>query len=136
MKKFDSIYRVLKDGRTVLIREGQPADAAALLTTIRAYLHDSDYIPLRPDEFQLTEEDERAWIASFAARDNSLLLVAAHEGQLIGNIDLTESPRQATAHTAVIGMGMLKEWRGSGLGTEFLHATVGWARKNPVLEKL
>lgn len=136
MKKFDSIYRVLKDGRTVLIREGRPDDAAPLLATIKTYLADSDYIPLEPGEFQLSEEDERAWIESFAARDNSLLLVAVHAGKLVGNIDLTGSPRQATRHTAVLGMGLLKEWRGSGLGTELLRSAVAWARKNAVLEKL
>lgn len=136
MKKFDSIYRVLKDGRTVLIREGHPDDAASLLATIKTYLADSDYIPLEPDEFRLSEEDERAWIESFSARDNSLLLVAVHEEELIGNIDLTGSPRRATRHTGVIGMGLLKEWQGSGLGTELLRCVVNWARKNPVLEKL
>lgn len=136
MKKFDPIYRVLKDGRTVLIREGRPGDAAALLATIKAYLHDSEYIPLRPEEFALSEEDERAWIESFERRDNSLLLVALHNGQVVGNIDLTGSPRRATRHTGVLGMGLLKAWRGSGLGTELLRSVVQWARHNPVLEKL
>ena len=136
MKKFDSIYRVLKDGRTVLIREGQPEDAASLLATIKTYLADSDYIPLDPGEFRVSEEEERTWIESFAARDDAELLVAVHAGQLIGNIDLTGSTRRATRHTAVIGMGILKEWRGSGLGTELLRSAVAWACKNPVLEKL
>lgn len=136
MKKFDSIYRVLKDGRTVLIREGAPGDAASLLATIKTYLRDSEYLPLEPEEFQLSEEDERAWIESFGVRNNSLLLVAVHEGQLVGNIDLTGGNRRATRHTAVIGMGLLKEWRGSGLGTELLRSAVNWARSNPALEKL
>jgi RimJ/RimL family protein N-acetyltransferase len=136
MKKFTALYRTLKDGRTVLIREGQPADAAALLATIKTYLHDSDCIPLRPEEFSLGEEEERAWIQSLQARDNSLLLVAVGDGQVVGNIDLTGSPRQATRHTGVIGMGLLKEWRGSGLGTELLRSVVQWARTNPALEKL
>ena len=136
MKKFEPVYRTLKDGRTVLIREGQPTDAAALLATLKAYLRDSTYIPLEPDEFNLSEEDEQSWISSFRNRDNSLLLVAAYEGRLVGNIDLTGSTRRASRHTAVLGMGLLKEWRGCGLGTELLRSVVQWSRLNPVLEKL
>jgi RimJ/RimL family protein N-acetyltransferase len=136
MKKFVPIHRTLKDGRIVLIREAQPADAAALLTTVKTYLHDSAYIPLQPEEFQVSEEDERSWIESFLVRDNSLLLVAVHKGHLVGNIDVTGSTRRASRHTGVIGMGLLKEWRGNGLGTALLRSVVQWARHNPVLEKL
>ncbi len=39
-------------------------------------------------------------------------------------------------HTAVIGMGMLKEWRNTGLGTALLKLAIEWAKENPILELL
>ena len=60
--------------------------------------------------------------------------MAEYENQIIGNIDLTGSQRKIMEHTAVIGMGMFKDWRNSGLGTELLFATIDWAKQNQILE--
>ena len=39
-------------------------------------------------------------------------------------------------HTAVIGMGMLKEWKNTGLGTALLKFGIEWAKENTILELL
>jgi RimJ/RimL family protein N-acetyltransferase len=61
-------------------------------------------------------------------------LVAEYDNEIIGNIDLTGNRRKVMEHTAVVGMGMLKEWRGTGLGTFLLQMTIEWAKEHPVLE--
>src|SRR5690606_26348519 len=82
----------------------------------------------------LSIEQEREWIKSFLVFDNSLLLVAEFDGEIIGNIDLTGARRKMMQHTAVIGMGMLSEWRNIGLGSALLHEIICWAKLNPILE--
>lgn len=37
-------------------------------------------------------------------------------------------------HTALIGMGITKEYRNIGLGTALLSECVDWAKQNPILE--
>lgn len=39
-------------------------------------------------------------------------------------------------HTAVIGMGILKEWRNKGLGTALLKLAIEWSKENSILELL
>lgn len=134
MAKMNPKEVTLKNGKTVLIRQAEVADAQHLLDCVKKYIPQSEYIPKLEQEIVITVEQEREWINSFLIHNNSLLLVAEYENLVIGNIDLTGNRRKVMEHTAVIGMGMLKEWRNSGLGTALLDTAIEWARQNPVLE--
>lgn len=132
--KFKPKQIILKNGKDVLIRQAELSDAKNLLNCIKTYIPTSNYIPKLESEFKLTVEQEKEWINSFLINDNSLLLVAEYEGEIIGNIDLTGNRRKIMEHTAVIGMGMLQEWQNIGLGTALLSAIIEWAKNNPILE--
>jgi len=134
MQKFKSKEVKLKNGKSVLIRQTEISDAEKLLNCIKTYIPQSQYIPKLEQEIKLTIEQEEDWINSFLVNNNSLLLVAEYENQIIGNIDLTANRRKVMEHTAVIGMGMLKQYRNSGLGTELLLSVIEWAKQNPILE--
>ena len=134
MQKIEPKEIRLKNGKVVWIRQAEINDAEQLLSCIKEYITQSDYIPKFAEEITLTIEQEKEWIHSFLEHKNCLLLVAEYENQIIGNIDLTGSRRIIMEHTAVIGMGMLPDWRNCGLGTSFLKATIEWARQNPLLE--
>ncbi len=136
MKSFEEQVKKLKDGTPVVIREAQPLDAARLLTCIKTYIPQSEYIPKLESEIIMTVGDEELWIRSFAKNDNSLLLVAECNHQIIGNIDVTGSRRKVMEHTAVIGMGMMAEWRNRGLGSALMESVLDWATDHPVLELL
>jgi RimJ/RimL family protein N-acetyltransferase len=134
--KFSSQKVTLKNGKTVLLRMCDESDAQNLINTIKTYVANSEYIPLHVHEFTPTLEEEIEWISKFIYQDNSLLIIAVYEGQIIGNIDLSGRQREIMQHTGEIGMGMLKEWRNTGLGTALLIALIDWAKENPILEKL
>ena len=134
MQKFKNIEIKLKNGKFVNIRQAEISDAEQLLNTIKAYIPQSDYIPKLEEEIKLTIAQEEEWINSFLENENSLLLVAEYENRLIGNIDLTGNQRKVMEHTALIGMGILKDWRNSGLGTALISAIINWAKANPILE--
>jgi len=127
---------VLNNGKSIIIRNCKSEDAAQLMHCVKTYINDSEYIPKESDEFNLTNEQEVQWIQTLNDKTNSLLLVAEHEGVIIGNIDLTGSGRRVMAHTAAIGMGMLREWRNTGVGTALMNAAISWAKSNEHLELL
>ncbi|WP_396137727.1 GNAT family N-acetyltransferase [Flavobacterium sp.] len=134
--KFNPIKVKLKNSKEVTIRSAEISDGNKLLNTIKEYIGNSDFIPKLTEEFKLTLNQEEDWINSFIQKDNSLLLVAEFEDNIIGNIDITGNSRITMQHTAVIGMGMLIEWRNSGLGTELMKYSIEWAKENPILELL
>jgi len=134
MQKFNPKEVQLKNGKLVMIRQAEVADAEKLLNCIRTYIPESEFIPKLAEEIKLTVEQERDLIYKFMNEENSILLVAEHKGQIIGNIDLTGSQRIIMRHTGVIGMGMIKEWTNAGLGTALLASVIDWAMENPILE--
>ncbi|MCF8237912.1 MAG: GNAT family N-acetyltransferase [Saprospiraceae bacterium] len=124
----------LKDERSVLLRMALVENAEALRRTIQTYLISSPYVPLTPEEFTPGPQEEEAWIQGFIDQENSLLLVAEYENEIVGNIDLTGSHRMRMRHTGMIGMGLRQEWRNTGLGSHLLREMIRWAELNPILE--
>ena len=134
MSKFQTIEIELKNKKVVQIRQAEIKDAENLLNCVKTYIADSEFIPKLSQEVKLTIDQEKDWITSFLLNKNSLLLIAEHENQIVGNIDLTGNQRKLMEHTALIGMGMLKEWRNTGLGTALLYNVIEWAKQNEILE--
>jgi RimJ/RimL family protein N-acetyltransferase len=134
--KFNPIVVALKNSKEVKIRTAEISDAENLLNTIKRYIADSEFIPKLFPEIKLTIQQEEDWIKSFVQKENSLLLIAEYENMIVGNIDITGNPRTIMQHTGMIGMGMLLEWRNSGLGTALMEQAINWAKENPILELL
>ncbi len=134
MKKFEDKSLELKNGKKVVIRQAEVRDAEKLLKCIKTYVPQSNYIPKLEQEIKLNVEQEVEWINSFRINDNSILLIAEYDNQILGNIDLTGNRRKMMEHTAVVGMGILQEWRNSGLGTALLSSAIEWAKLNSALE--
>ena len=55
-------------------------------------------------------------------------LVAVSAGQLVGWCDVVPKPRPIYAHVGVLGMGLLPEFRGQGLGDRLIRQTLAAAR--------
>jgi len=136
MKKYIETGAKLKNGKIITIRQAEVSDTENFLNCIKEYIPQSDYIPQFEQEINLNIKEKEELIKSFLEKGNSLLLIAEYENQIIGNIDLAGSSRKAMEHTAMIGMGMNKEWRNTGLGTALLAAIIDWAKANPILETI
>lgn len=134
--KFQPVNKQLKNAKTVTIRQCETSDASPLLQIAKAYHADSDHLITNAVEFNPTIEQETKFIESFFNSENSLLLVALHEGKMIGNIDVTGRSYSKIKHIGYVGMGIAKEWRNQGLGTVLLEGMIDWAKANPMLEIL
>lgn len=51
-------------------------------------------------------------------------LVAVDDGTVVGWCDVVPLPRPIFAHVGTLGMGLLPDWRGRGLGTELMAAAL------------
>ncbi|SHF79093.1 GNAT family N-acetyltransferase [Dysgonomonas macrotermitis] len=127
---------ILKNGEELIVRGARIEDAAELVAVVKEYVEESEFIPYEKDEFSLSVEDEQKWIQSFLDRPNSLLLLAEINGHIVGNISVNGIERKMMSHTACIGIGMLKEYRGTGIGSALVDMVVKWAKANPLLEIL
>lgn len=131
--KFPPLIATLKNGTQITIRLAMPNDSVALLTLIKEYLDNAEYIPINAIDFTKTPQDITNWINQLNNSSNSLMLVAEYNGELIGNLDLTGHHRSTLYHTVVLGMGIAMNWRNTGVGTILLKTALEWA-KNSSLE--
>ncbi|QYJ67963.1 GNAT family N-acetyltransferase [Flavobacterium litorale] len=121
-----------KEGKTITVRNGITADAAKLLALKKKYLKDCNTIPLFDYEYKNTVAQEAELIAKYTAEENSLLLVAEYNGQLIGNIDITGNQREKLFHTAVLGMGIGTTWQNKGIGSCIMQSALKAMVNTPV----
>jgi len=128
-KKFKS-----KSAREIEIRMLDESEAQALIDLKLSYIKDSVSIPIEFDEYKNTETEERELIKKYNQSENSILLVATYNGELIGNIDLTGSERRKMHHTGMIGMGIKENWRNQGIGGLLLKSVMDWAREKSPLK--
>ena len=125
----------LRDGRTLALRQAEPDDAAALLAYVHGSLPDNTpYVLTHPDEFCMTEADERAWIERHRDKPGALAMLAWAGDEVVGMIGLTNRPeRQRIAHVGELGMSNAKAYWGSGLGSAMMDELIAWAEAHPVL---
>ncbi len=134
--KFSPISIRIKGGESIEIKEAEADDAHKWLSLIRTYLIDSDSIPLLPEEFDFDEVKATAHLEKFLLHRKNLCLLAEYNGSVIGNIDLTCSPRERLGHTSMIGMGIAEEWRHKGVGSALLSGVLDWARNHQDIEMI
>lgn len=134
--KFEAIEKVLKNGDKITIRQAVKSDAAAIIQTVATYLMQSENLITTINEFNPTVQQQEHWIAQLAENKNSILLIATYNGKIIGNVDLKGENRRKIKHNALLGIGILKDWQGLGLGTILMETVIDWAMQNIAIENI
>lgn len=127
---------LLKTGELITIRSAVSDDAAAMVALGRAVVAEGEFAVTHPDEFDLTEEQERDWIRQHLDDPGKLLLVAETSGEMIGSLFVESGSRKRLAHRGVLHMSVSRDWRSRGVGTALLGSLIHWAQAHPILEKL
>ena len=91
--KFQPKTYILKTGHSIKIRIPALEEAQRLIDLKRSYIKNTTTIPMNLDEYTNNEKNELSLITEFIKSQNSILLVAEFNHELIGNIDLTGSKR-------------------------------------------
>jgi RimJ/RimL family protein N-acetyltransferase len=111
----------------ITIRRARPDDASALLDHIRRLLHEPGVmVPLQPDEFKTTVEEEREILRDAVDSANAIFLLAESQGRIVGELNCKPGTRRAFLHSVTLGMSVAAGWRGRGVGTRLMSAAMDW----------
>lgn len=93
----------------------------------------------RQTKYMIYEEDERSRdLEAFKKKmselklNSGLLLMAEDEGEVIGFLRADRGRQKRINHVAYITIGILKEYRGRGIGTALLEALEQWSKENGI----
>ena len=108
----------LKDGREVLLRSPEAADAQAMLDYMRVTSGETHFMARYPEECQATVEQETGFIEALTGHpQNFMISVMAVSGHI------------KTRHRGSLGISVeQKAW--GGLGTAMIEAALRQAREN------
>ena len=121
---------VLKNGVEALIRNGDVPDGAAVFETFNLTHAESDYLLSYPDENSYDPEQESQFLARKTESSNEIELVAIIDGKVAGTAGIEAvGSKYKVKHRAELGISILKEYWGLGLGKALMQACIQCARE-------
>ena len=118
-----------KNGKEVLLRNGEAADGAAVLKNFNQTHAETDYLLTYPDENRFDAEQEGRFLARKTESPREIELLAVVDGKVVGTagVDAVGS-KYKVAHRAEFGISVLKEYWGLGIGRAMTEACIQCAR--------
>ena len=126
----------------LVIRAADRKDASAYIAHTKALVAETVFM-LKATEDTLPDVAEQRLIFDYLGRTpTSLCIVATRPSQalgrqpILGSLSLTGGRTSRTCHTVQLGMGVLEQAWGLGIGGSLLDAALTWARANPILSRV
>ncbi len=121
---------VLKNGTEALIRNADAPDGSNVFEVFNLTHAESDYLLSYPDENSYNPEQEAQFLANKTNSSNEIELVAIIDGKVAGTAGIEAvGSKHKVKHRAELGISILKEYWGLGLGKALMQACIQCARE-------
>ena len=114
---------------TYIIREAVPDDAEKMILYLNQVGGESDYLLHGENEFTVPIEGVRRKLAMSKDSENSIVLIALDNGQIIARAELEGYYAARIRHRAKFSISVRKEYWNRGIGTEMLKRMIEQAEK-------
>ena len=121
----------MKDGRTAVIRSPREEDAAGLLDYLYVTACETEFLMRYPEECgKYTLEGERAFIEKANTSDSEAAALCVVDGVIVGLANIMWSRAIKTKHRASVGIAVVREFWGLGIGAALMEELFRIAREN------
>ena len=126
--KFDQKV-ILKNGKEAWLRNGDAADGSTVYEVFNLTHGETDYLLSYPDENSFTPEQEAEFLEGKTKSPNEIEIVAIVDGKVAGTAGIEAvGTKDKVKHRAELGIGILKEYWGLGLGRALTEACIRCAK--------
>lgn len=125
----DSTTLLLSDGRQCVVREADTACAAALCEFVHQIDRESDFLNRFPGEFNLSIPQEERYIAEQVDNPDALFLMVAFDERIVATAHVRSNSLKRFRHHAELGIAVIKEFWGLGLGRQLMQLIIDWAKQ-------
>ena len=116
----------------ITLREAIPDDAADLLQISRQIAKETDFLIMDEVGLGLSEDMLSLQLANLYESENNLLLLAFADEQIVGMASVKAASEYTVSHIGEIGISVLKEFWGIGLGTALLDEVIYWRNERAI----
>ncbi|MDR4889752.1 GNAT family N-acetyltransferase [Fredinandcohnia sp. QZ13] len=111
----------------MLVREITPEDAENFVKLTQQVENTSEYMHWEAGERKVSPDQQRKMIERIGSDENSTIFVAEEDNQLIGFLMAIGGNARRNKHSVYIVIGILKDFRGKGVGTKLFKQLEKWA---------
>ncbi|MBQ0167929.1 MAG: GNAT family N-acetyltransferase [Treponema sp.] len=127
--KIDDITFTLKDGRKAVLRNARESDAQGLYDYLLKSAAETHFILREPEDCgAYSVEGEVGFINKSLENPFQLMLVCDVDGVIAGNCQIDFFGKIKLHHRANIGIALIKEYWGLGIGSKMFEAMIQAAR--------
>ncbi len=112
----------------VVIRPAKRGDAKAVLKYLNQVGGETDNLLFGKEGVTFTEQQEEALIDEINSSPNGRMFIAHLDGQVIGIASIRGARPKRIAHQAEIGLSVLKDYWGMGIGRGLMDELITFAR--------
>ena len=125
----------LKNGKSVVIRKPTLDDALAIINIISAADTETKFLSRNPEEFKVTEEQEKEFICNILEDNDQDWFVAEYDGQVVGqcSVGLIRKTERCR-HRAEVTFVILKKYCGMGIGGKLMQQCINWCKDKNVTQ--
>ena len=116
----------------MLIREIEMNDAEQLNELIKKVESEAEYTLMGAGERQTTPEQQLTQVERILGQENSTIFVAEEEGKLVGYLLCMGGSATRIRHSAYLVVGIVREYRGKGIGTKLFQILDKWAENHGI----
>lgn len=125
----------LKNGKKLYIRRIEEFDAKDIINISQRIGGETDNLTFGMDDFYFTLEQQRIFISNMK-REGFLYIAAICDNKIVGTLSFISSNRKRIIHRGEMGLGILKEYWGMGVGTALIDYFLEWANGDGVIKKI
>lgn len=129
-------YCVLKNGKKLHIKAAEEKDAAEIVDMFNVLGGESDNLTFEHNDYYFNENQERTFIKLMKERKNSLFIIGVIDNKIVGNLTFVATQRDRLIHRGEMGISILKNYWGVGIGSALIEHLLAWARLNGVIKKI
>jgi len=119
----------LRDGRALLARSPEAADAKTMCEYLLATAEETHFLVRYPEETSTDLEEEAHFLQKIAEAESDFMLAAFDGQKVAGNVAVSGiSARYKMAHRAELGIAVRKEYWHEGIGQWLMKAAITKAR--------
>lgn len=120
---------LLKNGKEALLRNGDYADGSALYENFNKTHAETDYLLTYPEENSFDAEKEAQFLKNKTESANEIEIIAIVDGKVAGTAGIDSvGNKYKVRHRAELGISILKEYWGLGLGKAMMKACIQCAK--------
>lgn len=113
------------------IEPARPEDAEALLAYMKQIGGESDNLTFGAEGLPITAEQERVYLQSMLDSEDDTQLIVRQGSAIIADASMQRF-RRRMSHRAEVGISVVKDYWGMGIGSALMEAIISFAREHGI----